>query len=218
MVARIAVISREHGDWPETCTMNVIRQLAEEFIDQNLDMVEPRDIVPKARASAGEIDSKADRTVFITLILEAITKEVETHRRTCSRTDCAYETTFRKVSYFLQQELARLDVVVDQDAFTSSERDSILNKLDSVLRELEQIKAGQAIIAQDVEDLKDLMYMGKKKWQRQFVGTVSDWVAAGLVSEAVAKPMLGAMREFFNQLPGLPVCRSWILTVASRIA
>ncbi|MCL4281592.1 MAG: hypothetical protein KJZ58_04945 [Flavobacteriales bacterium] len=186
--------------------MNVIRQLAEEFTKKNRNYYESKDYLPKARQAAHEIDSRKDRIDFLTILLEDQVKWIMEHRATnCTSPNCSYEKAYPKNSYFLNQELARLGVNVDEDAFTPEERDSMLDRLDQILKDLEQIRDGQGIIAQDVEDLKDLMYLGKRKWKRQFAGTVGDWVAAGMVSEAVAKPLVekiaGAMGSLSAYLP-----------------
>lgn len=182
--------------------MDVIRQLAEEFLDRNLDLLDSDGFIPKARAAAHDIDAKADRVLFITLVMQGITKPYEAHLP-CNNANCGWEGPYQKVSYFLRQELARLDVVIDQDAFTTSERDAMNERLDTILNELALIKEGQGVVAEDVEDLKDLMYLGKPKWHRQFIGTVSEWVASGMVTEATARPLLGVVRNALNQLPAL---------------
>jgi len=184
--------------------MDVIRQLADEFMERKRGHIEEETFIPKAREAAHEIDAKSDRVKFLTHIMEDVTKWIDKHRLACKKTDCGPQAAYRKVSYFLNQELARLDVVVDQDAFTTSERDAMHEKLDTILNELAQIKKGQGIVAQDVEDLKDLMYLGKQKWYRQYVGTVSEWVASGIVEEATAKPLVEAARNLLSLLPALP--------------
>ena len=184
--------------------MNVIHQLAAEFLEENLDLMESKEFVPRAKQAALEIHSKADRILFLTLVLEGSTKHIEDHRQGCKAPDCGPEGAYRKVSYFLQQELAGLDVVIDHNAFTPDERDAIQDRLDTILNELAQVKEGQGIVAGDVEELKDLMYLGKKKWHRQFTGAVADWVGSGIVSEAVAKPLLDQMGNMLGDLPALP--------------
>jgi hypothetical protein len=182
--------------------MNIPRQLAEDFWEENSDHVNSKEFIPKAREAAHEIDAKGDQIVFLTDIMAKVSAALEGHGA-CGNSHCTVEPSHQKAIYFLRQELSRLDVVVDQDPFSSTERDIILERLEQILNELAQIKEGQGIVAQDVEGLQDLMYLGKQKWHRQFVGTVSDWVGAGMVSEAVAKPMLSAMQTAFDQLPGL---------------
>lgn len=182
--------------------MDVIRQLANEFLERERDYIEADAFIPKARKAAKEIDAKADRVQFLTLIMQGLTKWYEDHLP-CNETNCWMDPPYKKASYFLSQELARLDVRVDTNTFTSVERDALLAKLDKVLEELEQIKAGQGVVAEEVEELKDLMYLGKQKWHRQYVGTVSDWVASGVITEATAKPLLEAIRNALNELPTL---------------
>lgn len=197
-VRRCVKHNRKHDD-----TMDVIRQFVDEFLGHHPDFIQSDDFIPKARRFAHDIDAKDDRIKFFTLLMQRITKWIEEHRTQCKKNDCGFEKTYSRVNYFLQQELSRLNVVVDKDAFTTSEWDAIHAKLDAILNDLDQLKEGQGIVAQDVEDLKDLMYLGKQKWHRQFVGTVSEWVGAGMVSDAVAKPMVSEMKNAFDQLPGL---------------
>jgi len=183
--------------------MDVIDQLAQEFLEENLDFVQSDDFIPKLKQAAEYIDAKADRIRFITGIMEGVTGWIDNHRKDCKQADCYAEGIYRKVSYFLQQELGRLGVVVDEDAFSTQERDAMHEKLEKILNELAQIKEGQGVVAQDVEDLKDLMYLGKKKWYKQYVGTVSGWVTSGVIKEATAKPLLATMNDMLGQLSAL---------------
>ncbi len=183
--------------------MSVANQLAEEFWEENGNYVSSDEFIPKARTIAHDIDAKVDRIVFITLIMSKVTASLEEHG-TCGDPSCRMEPVCKKVLYYLQQELSRMDVVVDQDPFSSRERDAIFEKLEDILNELAQIKEGQGIVAQDVEDLKDLMYLGKNKWYKQYAGTVTGWVASGMVSEATAKPLMEIMHNALSQLPALP--------------
>lgn len=178
---------------------NIANQLAQEFLEKNEDFVESDQFVPNARAVAHEIDSKSDRIVFLTHIMAHLTRALEKHGD-CGNPRCTVASSHNKVLYFLKQELARLDVAVNRDPFTSSERDAIFEKLEAILNELAQMKDGQGIVAQDVEDLKDLIYLGKQKWKRQFAGTITEWVGAGMVSEAWAKPLLNEVGSAVDQM------------------
>lgn len=184
--------------------MNVAKQLAEEFWKKNKDHVDSDQFIPRAKTIVADIDAKGDRIVILTHIMAKVTTALEKHGN-CGTRYCTVEPSHQKALYFLRQELSRLDVVVDQDPFTSTERDAIFANLEDILNELAQIKEGQGIVAQDVEDLKDVMYLGKMKWYKQYVGTVSGWVASGIVTEATAKPFLEVVRKAWNQLPVLLV-------------
>ncbi len=182
--------------------MNVINQIVEDFWDENRNYVESVMFIPRVRAEAGEIDSKSDRVVFITSIMARLSVELEQHG-VCGNPHCTVESSYNKALYFLRQELSRLDVVVDHDPFSSVERDAVFGKLDDILNELAQIKTGQGIVAQDVEDLKNHLYLGRKKWKRLCTGTIADWVGSGIISEAVSKPLLEEMSKMLNELPAL---------------
>jgi len=179
--------------------MSIPGQLAEEFWEKNGDYVNSDRFVPGARAMAQEIDAKDDRVVFITRTMEHVFSALEAHGK-CGNPHCSVESSHNKALYFLKQELSRLDVVVDRDPFTSDERDRIFDKLQTILDELAQVKEGQGIVAQDVEDLKDMMYLGKRKWKKVFTGTVAEWVGSGIVSEAWAKPLLNEMGSAVDQM------------------
>ncbi|HMN05070.1 MAG TPA: hypothetical protein PKD45_05025 [Flavobacteriales bacterium] len=182
--------------------MNVIRQLAAEFIEENRDYYGSKDYLPKARQAIHDIDSKADRIQFLSLLLEDQVSWITKHRHDgCDNPDCSFEKAYIRNHYFLNQELKRIGVRVDEDGFTSEERDTIMDRLDQILNELEQIKDGQGIVAQDVEDLKDLMYLGKRRWKRQFAATVGEWVGAGMVSKVVVEPLVQEVAVILGSLP-----------------
>lgn len=184
--------------------MAFIEKLTARFIESQFDYIESGEpFINKARAESNSIDAKADRIRFLAGLLEEIHRLYDEHKLECtSPHDCRENFAYENAQYFLTQELGRLDVVIDKDAFTTEEKVDALAKLDRILNELEQLKCGQEIIAADLEELRTLIYLGKKKWYRQVFGTIGSWTAAGMISETVSKGLLSELQTGFIQWLG----------------
>ena len=77
------------------------------------------------------------------------------------------------------------------DEFTDEEKLTTDEKLDRVIADMTLLKYGQEAIwtdiRADIEELKSLYLLGKKNWRQLLLGKVTEWVAAGLVSDVVCK-------------------------------
>lgn len=148
--------------------MNFITQLAERFNEDNFDSVEAyQDFIAKAKIQVTAIDDKRDRIRFLTTVLEENRRRYDEHKPKCTAPDaCRFNFAYENVAYFLTQELTRLGAVMDEDAFTTEEKDAQSDRLDQILNDLSSLKTGQEAIWTDMQeqldDLRSYFFLGKK--------------------------------------------------------
>jgi hypothetical protein len=156
-------------------------------------------IVLLAKKTINTIYKANDKIRILTGILEASNKEYENHVANCRTPNCPYDEAITYISYQLNQELERLGVVINEDAFTCEEKIVAEDKIQQIINELQTLKDGQQIIydkvVKEFNELKDLIYLGKDKWYKTLLGTSVNLVASGVVSEATAKPILNIITK-----------------------
>ena len=188
--------------------MSFITHLANRFNEDNFDNVEAYpDFIAKAKSQVADIDDKRDRMKFLATILEENRRRYDEHMPKCTAPDtCRSNFAYESVGYFLTQELTRLGAVMDEDAFTTDEKDVQSDKLDQILEDLSSLKAGQEAIWTDMqeqlEELRSYFFLGKKKWYRLAAGTLGEMVASGLISETISKGLLAELSKASTKLLG----------------
>ena len=95
---------------------------------------------------------------------------------------------------------------MDEDAFTTEEKNAQSDRLDQILSDLSSLKAGQEAIWTDMQEqldeLRSYFFLGKKKWYRLAAGTFGEMVTSGVISETVSKGLLGELSKASAQLLG----------------
>ena len=189
--------------------MDIIIKKAEQFAKQHLSRTVQgyQEVLDIAKRQAYEIDNKGDRIKYLTYLLEQNNKAYSGHLPKCTNPiDCPENYGHESIAYFLKQELNRLGVHFDDDTFTISEMNQSESKLDQILRDLLELKNGQQIIYEDllkeINEMRDLYYLGKKKWYQLLLGKSTDMVVSGVVSETISKQIIEAVKPHLGALLG----------------
>jgi hypothetical protein len=159
-----------------------------------------QEFIDAAKNELGDIDSPGDKIKFINTLLDSNNSEYSKHLPECTNpTGCPQNYAYEKVAYYLTRELNRLGVKLDDDTFTQDEKNQAESKLDQILKDLNEVKLGQQIIYEDltkeINELRDLYFLGKKKWYQLFLGKSIDMIASGIVSETISKQIIETVKS-----------------------
>jgi hypothetical protein len=189
--------------------MDIIKKLAEDFSNYHFNRrsVDSEEIVSLAQSEIYKIDNHLDKIKFLNIVLERNAIDLEKHKIGCTNTTtCREDLAYANNTYFLTQELNRLGVQFNDDSFTSTEKNETESKLDKILQELKDIKDADQLLydefVKEINELRDLYYLGKKKWYQLLVGKGTEMVAGGIVSETVAKQVIETVKISFPHLLG----------------
>lgn len=187
--------------------MDLIINLANKFVHNYMSMGvnNYHEIIDQATNKVSEIDNHLDRIKYLNVILEANNKLYQEHLAVCKNPiDCTQNFSHQNISYFLKQKLSRLGVQINSDAFTPDEKRQTDSRLDEILKDLSALKAGQQVIYEDlqteIEELRNLYFMGKKNWYQLLVGKSIEMVAAGIISDSVSKQIITSFKHSFQNL------------------
>lgn len=187
--------------------MDVIAKFANRFVQRHINgrIRNYDEVIEAAKEQLYTIDNRLDKIKFLNIILEGNNIVYDQHKPNCTAPDtCHINLAHESITYFLAQELARLGVQLNEDTFTIEEEGSVEAKLDTIIKDLGELKLGHQIIYDDLkkelEELKGLYFLGKKKWHQLFAGKCLDMVAGGVISETVSKKIITALEPAFTRV------------------
>lgn len=189
--------------------MDIIIKQANRFTENyfNGGVSHYEEILDAAKEKVYNIDNPLDKIKFLNIVLEKKNSEYEKHKPVCGDPEnCSKNFAYENISYYLTQELNRLGIHFNDDTFTDAEKQQAESRLDKILSDLNGLKIGQQIIYEDltkeINELKDLYFLGKKKWYQLFIGKSAEMVAGGIVSETIAKQIIETVKTSFPNLLG----------------
>jgi hypothetical protein len=186
--------------------MNYIKKHTENFLRQYL--VPPFDkgdgdrIIVHANADASGMENPLDSIKFITAILEKNEALYQEHLLECrDKENCDSVFEHEAVAYHLTKELKNYGQgELNEDIFTAEEKAESNSKLNEILAYLQTLRDGQEIIYDEIAELKELHFLGKKNWKQLAVGKMTEVVASGVIEEATAQKLLEAITKDLPKL------------------
>ena len=189
--------------------MNIIEKLAHQSFERNIDygIDNYKDVINTIRYSANDIDAKLDKIKFLSIHLDLVNEKYDKHLLSCTNPEnCKDNRDFESIAYFLRQELGRLDVPINEDTFTIEDKAIGEEKLDSILNKIEELKLGHQIIYDDllheINELRELYFLGKRKWHQILAGKFVDMTVSGVISESISKEIIDSIKPDFTRLIG----------------
>lgn len=187
--------------------MDAIQLIAQEFTTGNFfEFGTADEYMQRVDSAMQRIQHSPDRIRFLGHLLIDLDRQAKQHRKQCTKPagKCNLEKNLMKVSYFLEQESLRYGAPAVADRFTPKEEESALDMLRHVLNNQEQLKAGQGVIAEEIEELKELMgILGKRKWYRLFAGSLLNWAGSEVTSQLLGPGLAEEINAVLGQVKAL---------------
>lgn len=190
--------------------MNFIEKKARAMVDLRISrgrIGDAKKLLQVVRDDLYDVDDESDKLTYLTIVLEANEQAYHEHLKVCKNIEsCGTNQDHEMVTYFLQQELKRIGVEINDNTFTREEKANLTDYLDKILSDLKDLKDGQQIIYDDlkeeIEELKRWFLLGKKNWRQMAVGKFGEMVAGGIVSAGIAEPILDTLKTEVPKLIG----------------
>jgi hypothetical protein len=177
--------------------MSLVEEMAKEFVDYKYDSCEtPQDFIDLLRSELYRHSSDKNKIDFISKVKNEIRLKYDIHYNDCpNKESCSELKEFNRNIYFLDGLLSEYGINLNnEDNFTENEIRDYSNKLDRIIKDLDEIKKGQGVIYNDlydeIEELKNLYFLGKKNWKQLLAGKIIDMVAGGIIGETISKELI----------------------------
>ena len=186
--------------------MDIIIHLADKFSKLFIrDGSTPNELIEEAKIEVGKIYDPLDKIKFLQFVIEKNRESQEEHFKDCKqRENCVRLINHKKIDYFLCQELKMLGTHKFEDTFSNFEIKEYNEKIYKILSDIEVLKDGQKIIYEDLSEqlneLKDLYFLGKKKWYQIVVGKVIEMASSGIISQTISKEIIEQINEVSKYL------------------
>lgn len=187
--------------------MNIVEKLALKSYQDNVEFTRTnvRDSISNIKYLTYDFDSQMDKIKFLTVHIDLVNEKYQNHLKDCKNPeDCQENEEAETFLFYLQQELKSLGVGIDNDTFTYDEKTFSESQLDQILKQFEEVKLGNQIIYEDIlkeiEELRDLHFLGKKKWHQLLAGKITEMTIGGIISETVSKDLIGIVKPHLNKL------------------
>lgn len=165
--------------------------------------------IERAKRELSNIKSDKDRITFLSTILEKVEEYKQEHMKICRGNNCDIEDEFSAITFYLSQELFPYGISLDEDTFTSDERNEasnkineLLTKIDTLLNDNQELKNGHEILFNELQELKDLYYLGKRKWHQLAIGKFSEMVDGSIVSDTIGRTITESLKPVTKMILG----------------
>lgn len=173
----------------------ILKKAKKDIYEHSFD--DPTIMIEVARESLEDIDEKIDKIAYLQHILENNEMKLQEHLKVCKGgEECDTNYAHNKVTYYLSQELTRLDAV-PTDAFSADDKERAETQLKDIQEQLSKLMAGQEVLFNELDEMKQYFFLGKKKWTQLLMGKLTEMVVGGIVAEYSAKPLLEAVKATF---------------------
>jgi ribosomal protein L11 methylase PrmA len=88
----------------------------------------------------------------------------------------------------------------DNDEFSVEQESELHNKLNNILKKLNEQGFGQQIIFDEIEDLKNHFNLGKKNWFQLLKGKVVDLTFKKILNKTIVQEIYNQLSEGFEQV------------------
>lgn len=187
--------------------MDIIEKIAKRSYQNNIEFNnnDERSAVNNIKLQLYDFENQLDKIKFINIHLDLVNEKYQKHLKTCSSPDnCGENIEAETLIFYLQQELISLGVQINHDTFTYEEKVNKELQIKEILMQFDELKAGQQIIYDDIlkeiHELKELYFLGKKKWHQLLTGKIVEMTAGGIISETISKNLLLAIKPAIGNL------------------
>jgi hypothetical protein len=152
-----------------------------------LSLQNPDKTINLIQNSFDKLYEKEEQLFFLNYILRETESEYLLHKSKCIKEICEKDLGYERIKYFLTSEMRKLDVIVDDKNYTEDELNKVFTILEELKASIEHLKMSNEIIYNDLIDeigeLKNLTYLGKKKLTTMLVGKITELTLGGYVSK-----------------------------------
>lgn len=187
--------------------MDIIEKLAKKSYEDNIQYnnANERDSVNEVKYHLYDFNNELDKIKFLNIHIDLVNEEYQKHLKTCKNPEnCGENDRAETLIFYLQQELVNLGIKINDDTFTYDEKAEKDSQLEEILKQFNELKAGQQAIYDDVlkeiQELKELYFLGKKKWHQLLTGKIVEMAAGGIISETISKDLLSSIKPTLGNL------------------
>ena len=177
--------------------MEIVSEIAKDFFEGRYYYSEnPKSFISEVESELYTLGTQSDKLSFLSIIKNSVESENEIHKEGCKTEGiCNVEKGHLKTIYYLKALMEENGIIErPNDAFSEREIMDYSEKIDKIINDLDELKKGHEIIydglCEEIEQLKNLFFLGKRNWKQLLAGKTIEMVASGIISETVSKELI----------------------------
>ncbi|PHS60288.1 MAG: hypothetical protein COB12_13465 [Flavobacterium sp.] len=187
--------------------MNIIEKEVEEFYEYgflNSGIRQDLENIKSALTSKlYNFNRDRNKLDFLKILRVKAINDKEEHMKSC--TGCGYDEARDIAVFAIDQEIDDINQFYtyepkSEDEFSVEEESELHNKLNNILKKLEEQGFGQQIIFDEIEDLKNHFNLGKKNWFQLLKGKVVDLTIKKVLNKTIVQEIYNTLSEGFEQV------------------
>ncbi len=187
---------------------NILHRHADEFIQFIGQINDAREFQDQVEERLWDYNKYSQKVIFLERVKSIVKKNFDEHVESCENKaqgkTCYTEDIYEDVLFFLQNQMDGYEDSLTEEEFSSIDRSELNKSLSLILDDLNKLKLGQEIIYEnlfeEVQDLKDKMFLPKKNWMELFAGKVLNMVASGVISETASKDLIELFEKYSSNI------------------
>jgi hypothetical protein len=207
-VYKLNIRKAQIGNKLKQIKMDIIEKLAKKSFQDNIeysDSNNSRDKVNNIKYLLYDFNSELDKIKFLNFHIDLTNEKYKEHLEVCNDLEnCSINEEYETLIFYLQESLKELGVKMNDDTFTFEEKEVKDSQLEEILKQFEEVKLGNQIIYDDIlkeiNELKELYFLGKKNWTQLLAGKIVEMTAGGIISETVSKDILCLVKPTLGNL------------------
>ena len=143
-----------------------------------------------------------DQLDFLKVLVNEINIDIDKHESECTRKGCQYREERDPGLFLIQQEIDEINERFDyepkkEDVFSVEDEISLHNKLNNIIEQLNHQDAGQEVLFEEIESLKNHFSLGKKTWFQLLKGKLVDVAVEKGIEITIVQQIYNALADGF---------------------
>ncbi len=143
-----------------------------------------------------------DQLDFLKVLVNEINRDLTEHESDCRNKSCRYREEREPGIFLIQQEIDEINERFEfepkkEDAFSVEDEISLHNKLNEIIEKLDRQDAGQEVLFEEIESLKNHFNLGKKTWFQLLKGKLVDVAIEKGIEITIVQQIYNALADGF---------------------
>ena len=187
--------------------MKIINQFAEEFSDsfyQGPKINNLENLKSKLDKKLDQFHRDKDKLQFLHILLSETNAMLRKHEKTCRGNGCHYNEDREIGKFVIEQEIDQIEQYYtnesgDEDKFTFEEKSKLYEFIDKISEQLDRQDAGQEVLFEEIQDLKNHFNLGKKNWHSLFIGKVIGAFQNKLIEKTIVNTIFDEVSDIMHE-------------------
>lgn len=115
-----------------------------------------------------------------------------------------FATLIYAIEQFFDEVKGDADNTIITDTFSMTEHQEMISQIDKMLHDLSELKVGNHVLFEELQELKQRLDLGKKNWKQLLTGKLFDMIVGGVVDKSIGgviyESLLRTKDEFLDRI------------------